>query len=573
MAKTIYLAGFLWSVMAIVFEIKRIHRKKDIIIQGWIWNFLVILLGMIIFTIWIYGIHMDTHDDYSHWALVVKRIYTMQAFPTASDSMIQFQSYPLGISVWDYYGCNMIGFSDWTMQWMQFLLNLSCFLPLFYCLGGNKRAWSPLLVLFSILMLNGNVPIIKSLSVDTMIALVGSLPVILLLERIRWKEYQDRRILASYMESKEAYWGIGILLAMNLMIKNSGWYFLILWSVFALWMLPESLVNRIKNILQVWILPILVTVFWKIYSYVNLPNSEMSNHAFSISRYGKILATRQGEDLSKFFYYFLGNSYGIECYYVCLLLLIIWILCYVMRKTTFARRLLQISVTTYITWMLALMAMYLCSMTDSEIDKVVSMDRYRRTMELFLYMIWTYYLVGYLSNHKMKDIFSKMKDIIPKMKDIFLKKCAAKDVQPLISHSILPLMFIGLISILVSLPKDWYDPWNIWHMNIDLRKNLEQGFRDGIIHSESNLVIYSENKFFLESGTTDGTKQQYSNEYYLAQYALNTNQFIVSNDLKEIDRLLHQGYVCFLAGYELENQVLLEKYPENCKGNWIFMVQ
>ena len=70
------------------------------------------LAAIIYFFILMQGCHFTSYDNFSHWATVVKDMLAVNRMPNFEDSIIRFQSYPLGSSLFIYYICKIIGTSD-----------------------------------------------------------------------------------------------------------------------------------------------------------------------------------------------------------------------------------------------------------------------------------------------------------------------------------------------------------------------------------------------------------------------------------------------------------------------------
>ena len=65
---------------------------------------------------------LEHYDNYSHWALIVKFLFTEGRLPGAADSLIHFSSYPMGSSLFLYYAAKVVGFQDGILLTAQFLL-------------------------------------------------------------------------------------------------------------------------------------------------------------------------------------------------------------------------------------------------------------------------------------------------------------------------------------------------------------------------------------------------------------------------------------------------------------------
>ncbi len=96
------------------------------------------LAGSVLFLSLLYGEHLQHYDNYSHWAVVVKVMLTNNAFPTASDRLIEFTNYPLGTSSLLYYAGRFLGHSEGVFLVMQGLLIFSLFYAVFGVIEKEK---------------------------------------------------------------------------------------------------------------------------------------------------------------------------------------------------------------------------------------------------------------------------------------------------------------------------------------------------------------------------------------------------------------------------------------------------
>ncbi|MDB6354180.1 lantibiotic ABC transporter permease [Trichococcus sp. K1Tr] len=98
-----------------------------------------LLVYFLLFAYTLLNTKLEHADNFSHWATIVKFLYTESRLPTASDTIISFGSYPLGSSLFVYYATKMAGFSDGAMLIGQFLLIYSCVIALFAPVRDESR--------------------------------------------------------------------------------------------------------------------------------------------------------------------------------------------------------------------------------------------------------------------------------------------------------------------------------------------------------------------------------------------------------------------------------------------------
>lgn len=105
-----------------------------------------IVLWMLFFTI-LFGVtlfqsQLVHYDNYSHWALIVKYLFTEGSLPTAQDTIISFSSYPMGSSLFIYYVVLIVGFQENVMLLGQFLLIVFSVYAMFSILHDIKSRLS-----------------------------------------------------------------------------------------------------------------------------------------------------------------------------------------------------------------------------------------------------------------------------------------------------------------------------------------------------------------------------------------------------------------------------------------------
>ena len=185
----------------------------------------------------------------------------------------------------------------------------------------------------------------------------------------------------------------------------------------------------------------------------------------------------------------------------------------VSRKYLSDRKLLDIDIWAFVSWMAGLFLMYLFSMQDSEVYRVISIDRYRRTIELFIYMTWSMFIIKAVTKDDIRQFMSKVRE---------------------------PLTVIAFTVMLVSMPKNYYGPWKGWKMCIDLRLDLLKAMEDKTVCQDDHVILYDSNEYFRNWSTEELKNTLASNEYYIAQYTLNSQDFSMNG----------------LYGYEENNKII-----------------
>lgn len=86
-----------------------------------------------------FQIHMNHYDNYSHWAAIVKFLYTEGQLPDVQDTIIAYTSYPMGSSLLVYFATFLAGYTDTVLIIGQFALILSCIYAMLSVVREHSR--------------------------------------------------------------------------------------------------------------------------------------------------------------------------------------------------------------------------------------------------------------------------------------------------------------------------------------------------------------------------------------------------------------------------------------------------
>ena len=84
-------------------------------------------------------IHLNHYDNYSHWATIVKFLYTEGQLPDVHDTIIAYTSYPMGSSLLVYFATYLAGYTYSFLIIGQFALILSCIYAMFSVVRDSSR--------------------------------------------------------------------------------------------------------------------------------------------------------------------------------------------------------------------------------------------------------------------------------------------------------------------------------------------------------------------------------------------------------------------------------------------------
>ena len=117
--------------------------------------------------------NVNSYDDFTHWALIVKQMLTDNRYPNF-ENIIMFQAYPPGSASFIYYFCTLSGGGEGIWIYAQGLLELAFILPIFvFC----SRKYSLPCIAYCLLFANYimcTLHLNQSLYVDILLALSGA---------------------------------------------------------------------------------------------------------------------------------------------------------------------------------------------------------------------------------------------------------------------------------------------------------------------------------------------------------------------------------------------------------------
>lgn len=131
----LYLIGFA-GILYSLYKEKDISFLKPYINVG----YAVLLILLVIFAVYLRGKIFAHYDNFSHWALVVRRMLTVNRYPNFEDTLIMFQAYPLGSATYIYYFAKLISISESVQMLAQTYMLLAAILPLFSFAKKNQAA-------------------------------------------------------------------------------------------------------------------------------------------------------------------------------------------------------------------------------------------------------------------------------------------------------------------------------------------------------------------------------------------------------------------------------------------------
>lgn len=387
-AWTLYLLGFLLLGWALWLEKGR-NWKAYLS-----WGFVFFLLGLFLTAMYLRGKVFTHNDNFTHWAIVVKKLLTADRFPNITDTDIGFPYYPLGSSVYIYYFCKMVGAAEPLQMLAQSYMMLAAFLPLFSCARRNAAA-AGLALVGLVVMIFGYSIRINELLVDTLLPLVGMAAVLYVLV-----VFSEENI--SSEKKKYALWMLIPVLIWLSQIKNSGLLFSYA-AIALLFLYPRWCPELLNCKLAAAAGPLLANLIWSGHCSAVFPQELQEKHALTIGNYTQTFMEKTGDNMLwiawKTIRYMLTRE-GLFWILVWVVVLgvLTWLLHRAGKKGFF--RLLAGLAGMHLIYMAGMVGMYLFSMPIEEAMTLASIERYSRSLDISAYYLIMAYSFGLISRTK-----------------------------------------------------------------------------------------------------------------------------------------------------------------------------
>lgn len=334
-------------------------------------------LCIAVYFFWLFqGVHVTSYDNFSHWATVVKDMLIENRMPNFQDTVIRFQSYPLGSSLFLYAVCRVIGVQEGCMLWAQLLMLVS----FLFCIGAfvRKRAWwqpaaFSLLGVWTLTVNNS----IYELRVDTLLPLAGAAAFAVL--------YDNKA------EPQKAFSSSVSLLALIMNIKNSGIFFYAVCLIFAFIAMRKSIWQYKLHFFGAGLfVPLSVMYLWKRHVAFAFSAGMDSKHSMNFAHFEEMAAKKTAADIAEIGMEMVKRFTKFDSIEVKLLLFLTVFLCVVaiaVRNTKGAKKILCLLAADWgclIVYIISLYAMYVFSMPLAEAVHLASYDRYVLSVLIFI---------------------------------------------------------------------------------------------------------------------------------------------------------------------------------------------
>ena len=327
-------------------------------------------VGSVVMAALLFRAKFTSYDNFSHWAIVVKRMLATDRFPNFSDVNIQFQSYPLGSSCFIYYIAKVSGIRfEWMQMLAQAVLMLGMTAALFSC---SRRPVTHLLTaVVGVALLAGDVDF-TSLMVDTLLpltALAGMAACVALRDRIG-----------------ERPWLLLPFLLFLMSIKNSGLLFDVVLLVCMLCCGRKALRGHVRAFALTALSPFALLLLWQKHVKLVFSDGMHAKHSLSLSLFAATLEEKGEDIIQTITGGMLGKVFSLSnpmLYVLLLLLALLLIGRFCLRDRQSPHFLAPLVLGSYAAYELGLFLMYLLTMPTGEALILAGYSRYEKTILIF----------------------------------------------------------------------------------------------------------------------------------------------------------------------------------------------
>ncbi|MFL1695752.1 ABC transporter permease [Weissella kandleri] len=356
-------------------------KKSDVSREGLHYFDLWMLFFGIAFGVVIYNSPLIHYDNYSHWAIIVKYLFTQGHLPVASDPIISFTSYPPAMALFITQFVTWLGFSEGGMLLGQFIVIWAGLYSVFAVVRDRTRATFTYVICLILALLNVfNISIrMDNLLVDfvmPVIAAVGFAAV------YTYREKRGLQLLLTFLFSGEL-----------LLIKNSGAMYVVMLGAYLIYSIAHDVQG---NWFKRWALGLgeafvplglgyLLFFWWS--QHVHTTFKAVSKHEISAQAYQHQLSSESTVTISKIGHKFLEQIFsfnslstkGVILINVVLIMAWIIIRLFLKKKNHLASSLVAIDIS-FIIYYISVFGMYIVSMPYAEAINLDGSERYLSSM-------------------------------------------------------------------------------------------------------------------------------------------------------------------------------------------------
>ncbi len=338
--------------------------------------------------------HIFNHyDNYSHWALVIKRMLTVDRYPNFKDTMIGFQGYPLGASVWIYYFAKMISKSEWIQMTAKAYMMLVSVMPLFFFLRKNRFTGFLFILVSSNFLLCYNGQAVDML-IDDLLPLVGMSGAV----------YAYAYCKAYSSENKLRFYAVILYLIQLMQIKNSGIFFAVGIGIVILFTGKKPLINCLICFLA----PLASYYIWTAHCKYVFSDAALTKHSMTVDNYARVVGSKTADEIRTIVYQmydFSIHNKSVIFTGAFIIAVILFVIIFNKESLKGSLILSGIAVAIYIVYQIGMLGMYIFSMPVNEAIGLSGVMRYTQTILLaIIYMMLIVVLIsisGLKNHHKL----------------------------------------------------------------------------------------------------------------------------------------------------------------------------
>lgn len=351
-------------------------------------NLYYYVLSLVLISFFYYKLlHVEvySYDAFSHWGLVIRLMQSRDMIPRFDDWIIGFSDYPIGLSIFSYFGSIIDKFSENLYSQTYAIVYVFAMISIIPFDDKDKNTFSKMfiytfiLIFFTVYINTVNVPV-SSLYVDTILSIVASSLVFM--------------VYVYKNNIEEIYIPFALLSSFLISIKHSGSYFVIVSALMYICYTIKSKKFGKKQILSI-ISPFMVDFIWNRHFKYAFYSLSGAKHSMSIDRYAKELSEK-GEKVNTIIEKFINANIHDMYWYIFLGLVIVSIAFYfLMKKEKYKKvsKFLALIFICTVIYQLLNMAMYVFSMPINEALHLAGYERYALTIKIFSFVAILSYLM------------------------------------------------------------------------------------------------------------------------------------------------------------------------------------
>ena len=351
---------------------------------------LITLVLVVFFASQTKNAYFFTHDDFSHWALILKQMHRTNHLPNATDTIIKFQAYPPGTAVFIYFLTYMGRLTDGTQIFAQIVFTLSCFCAPFAFVPQKSKSEhgfykskifliSTIFACVTLMAITRSLISLYSLYVDALSSAIG---------------VAGTAIVIYYKDDikKAAYLSVPVWVA-TLLIKNLGVFFVLINILLLIYFANKirkkertgKRLQPFKPILFASLFSFSSLVLWQIHMRIAFSGAESSKHAMSLENFSDGISSKTGDAIVAIVKVFIKKTINLtentlvrNMIFWNIALLIVVVVLILLKKSGYKRirNALILGNSAFVFYLLFMLLMYLFSMPVKEALALASYERY-----------------------------------------------------------------------------------------------------------------------------------------------------------------------------------------------------